>query len=125
MNQQSTSLVPFGPQGQLLDPLTLLFYLLTLPIRILFDVVSNIAPAAVQAAIRVPFPSLTPAEHPLSRTNVIEAPSYKILETPSVTPAAAPASSPATYENEERCEIIWNEDGLPTEIIIHRRATRT
>lgn len=30
----------------------------------------------------------------------------------------------ATYENEERWEIQYNEDGLPTKVIVHRNAQR-
>jgi len=30
-----------------------------------------------------------------------------------------------TYQNTEEWEIEWNEDGLPTRIVIHRRAIRS
>lgn len=45
-----------------------------------------------------------------------------ITEESNVIPYQAPLAS---YENEERTEIKWNEDGYPVEIIRHRKATRT
>ena len=29
---------------------------------------------------------------------------------------------PANYVNEETLDITWNEDGLPTKVVIHRKA---
>ncbi|GAI95824.1 unnamed protein product, partial [marine sediment metagenome] len=39
-----------------------------------------------------------------------------------LTPYQPPA---ATYANEESWDIDWNEDGLPTKIVVHRNAART
>ncbi len=125
MNPQQpniTSLVPLGPQGQLLDPVSFILFFLFLPIRIITEFINAQGAMTGQSVAllpRVPFPIM----QPLNPT-IIEAPSYTIrsAETPS---ASSPPPAPATYENEERCEIVWNEDGLPKEIIIHRRATRT
>jgi hypothetical protein len=125
MNPQN-SLIPLGPQGQLLDPINFLFFLLTLPIRIVIEVTkAAVNPLALPTpetralTPRVSFPVLIPSETPLSVNKVIEPVSYTVM------PATSPSPTQATYENEERCEIVWNEDGLPTEIIIHRKATRT
>ncbi|GAI97439.1 unnamed protein product [marine sediment metagenome] len=32
---------------------------------------------------------------------------------------------PATYTNEEVWEVEWNEEGLPSKVVIHRRAVQT
>ncbi|MBA7623229.1 hypothetical protein ES703_30622 [subsurface metagenome] len=108
--QPITSLIPLGPQGQLLDPANFLIYLLTLPIRIITVVHQQLSQSRAMVP-RAPFPDLLPSV-------VVEPVSY------TVYPDSSPSPAPATYENEEKVDIVWNEEGLPTEIIIHRRATR-
>ncbi len=113
-----------GNQVQIPNPFTLIIQFILLPLQVLTNVFSNMTAAGNQPApvnpnqTRTNFPDFTPMP-----TRIIEATEYKV--SPVETRAAEPVAPPATYENEERVKILWNEDGLPDEIIIHRRATRT
>lgn len=119
---QQYSLIPLGPQGQILYPVSFLIYLLTLPIRIITELIGHVSlspaqPTQIQSLVhRVPFPYLMPTEQPLTKSNVIEA-SYTVREVPS--------QPVLNYVNEESWEIERDEEGLAKRIIVHRNAQRT
>ena len=107
-----------------MDPLTLLMYLLTLPLRIMAEMLRN-APFPGQGG-QNPGGSQGLWNIPTRQSNDIDAP-YTVREAePYVnTVREAEPQAASTYVNEESWEIEWSEEGLPTRITVHRNAQRT
>ena len=114
---EQRGLVPYGQGGQPMDPVSFLLYLLALPIRIMAEMLRNAPRPPVfpgQGSYQSDLWNVPTRPH---QPNVIDAPSYTVREAPPQQPAS-------TYVNEESWEIEWNEEGLPTRIIVHRNAQR-